>query len=71
MTYEQFRTIIWLVGVPIIVALLVQIVKRVRAINAEHQRLLEEEAQQSKNPYAEMARMYEARELLDRTKRRR
>ena len=69
MTYETFRALVYCIGVPIIIALLVSAIRRIRAINAEHQRLLKEEAEQAKNPYADMARMYEARELLDRAKK--
>jgi hypothetical protein len=68
-TYETLRLVVWVVGVPIIVALLVSIVRRVRAIRDLDQRLRDEEEQQAKNPYAEMARMYEAQELLERARR--
>jgi len=70
-TYETVRLIVWAIGVPIIIALVVSIVRRVRAIQALDAKLREEEEQQAKNPYADMARMYEAQELLERTRRRR
>jgi hypothetical protein len=57
------------VGVPLIIALLIRIVRRVRDIRELDQRLRDEEEQQAKNPYAEMARMYEAQELLERARR--
>jgi hypothetical protein len=68
-TYETLRLIVWAVGVPIIIALIVSIVRRVRAIRELDAKLRAEEAQQAKNPYADMARMYETQELLERARR--
>jgi hypothetical protein len=68
-SYETLRLIVWVFGLPIIIALLIRIIRRVRAIHELDARLREEEEQQAKNPYGEMARMYEAQELLERTRR--
>ncbi len=68
-TYENIRLFVWLVGVPVILFLLWNTVRRVRAIRELDARLREEEAQNARNPYADMAQMYEARELLERARR--
>lgn len=65
MRYETFRLIVYAVGVPIIVFLIVSIVRRVRAISALDAKLREEEAANTQNPYAQMATMYEAQALLN------
>lgn len=67
--YELFRLTVWALGVPIIVLLTVRAVRKVRDIRALHQRLLEEEAAAAKNPYAEMAQLHEAQQLLERARR--
>lgn len=67
--YEVFRLIVYLVGVPIIVYLAVQALRKVRAIRDLDARLREEEAASARNPYAQMARLYEAQELLERARR--
>lgn len=69
-TYEIVRLVVWVIGVPIIVALCVNAVRRGRAVSEEIARVRREaEAQRSKDPYAQMAEVYEARELLDRGRR--
>lgn len=66
MTWWQIISVaVWIVGVPIIGYLLWIIVRRVREINKRIAELREEEAQNATNPYAAMARMYEAQQLLD------
>ncbi len=55
----------WSIGIPIIVWLLVKIVRRSRAISRSIAELREEEAKNAQNPYAAMARMYEAQQLLE------
>jgi len=65
MSYENFRLIVYAVGVPIIVFLIVSIIRRIRAINTLDAKLREEEAANAQNPYAQMAQMYEAQELLN------
>ena len=69
MNYATIRLVVWVIGVPIIVFLIVSIMRRVRAIRDLDARLREEEARNAASPYADMARLYEARELLDRAKR--
>ena len=59
----------WIVGIPIICFLLWRVVCRVKDIRELDTRLRKEEAQNAQNPYADMARMYEAQELLDRVKK--
>lgn len=66
--YTLIRIAVWVIGLPIIILLLVSIGRKLRAITAEHRRLQEEEAQNARNPYAELARMYEAKELLDKAR---
>jgi len=69
-TYEIVRLVVWVIGVPIIIALLVNTVRRTRAVSEEIARVKREaEEQRVKNPYAQMAELYEARELLDRGRR--
>ena len=58
-TFDIVRIVVWVVGIPIIVCLLISIARRTRAIRELDARLREEEAQQQAgNPYAEMARLY-------------
>jgi uncharacterized membrane-anchored protein YhcB (DUF1043 family) len=69
-TYEIVRLVVWVIGVPIIIALLVSSVRRTRAVSEEIARVKREaEEQRVKNPYAQMAELYEARELLDEGRR--
>lgn len=67
--YELFRLAVWAFGVPIIVLLVIRAVRKVRDIRSLHQQLLDEEAAAAKNPYAEMARLHEAQQLLERARR--
>jgi hypothetical protein len=69
--YEWVRLLVYVIGVPIIVLLLRNAARRVRDIKELDARLREEEAQNAKNPYAEMAKAMEARELLERARRER
>lgn len=66
--YEQFRVLVWIVGVPLIAFLVWQISRRLRAIRELDERLRKEEAESPKNPYAEMAKMYEVQEILDKNR---
>ena len=60
-TYETFRLLVWLIGGPIIVLLVLRAARRTRDIRGLHEQLLKEEAEAAvKNPYADMARLYEA-----------
>lgn len=67
--YEILRLVVWLVGVPVIVWLCVRAARQVAAIRKLHEELLREEAASAQNPYAQMARLMEAQELLERAKR--
>jgi len=63
--WKLISDLTWVIGIPIIVWLLVKIVRRSREISRSIAELREEEAKNAQNPYAAMARMYEARELLE------
>ena len=66
--YEIFRLIVYLIGVPIIIYLIVRAVRKVREIQKLDQELREEEARNATNPYADLARMYEIQQLLERAR---
>ncbi len=59
MQLTEVRNVVWLIGVPIIAALLWSIARRIRAIRVLDAKLRAEEAAQnaSRDPYADMARM--------------
>jgi heme exporter protein D len=72
--YEIFTSIpiriaVWVIGVPIIVLLMKSIVRRTRSIAELDRRMKEEEAANAQHPYADMARMYETQQLLDRARK--
>ena len=69
MNYETFRLIVWAIGLPIIVYLAVRAARRWKEIQRLDAELREEEAQAAKDPYASMARMYEVKELIQKSKR--
>ncbi len=62
---EILRIIVWVVGVPIIIYLIWRIIQRVREIERLDAEVRAEEEANAQNPYAAMARMYEAQQLLD------
>jgi hypothetical protein len=68
-TFDSVRVAVWVIGIPVIVALLVSIARRARAVRDEIARVREEAARNPGDPYAQMARLYEARELLDKGRR--
>lgn len=63
--WKLINDLTWSIGIPIIVWLLVKIVRRSREISRSIAELREEEAKNAQNPYAAMARMYEAQQLLE------
>jgi hypothetical protein len=67
--YEWIRLVVYVIGIPIIVLLLRNAARRVRDIKELDAKLREEEAQNAQNPYAQMAKMMDARELLDRARK--
>ena len=69
MSYETFRLLVYLIGVPIIVFLVWRAIVRLRAIRQLDAELREEEAHAAKDPYANMAKMYEVQELIQKSKR--
>jgi hypothetical protein len=68
-TYELVRLFTYLIGVPIIIYLCVSIVRRLRSIRELDKKLREEEEAASRDPYAQLARSMEAKELLRRASR--
>ena len=68
MSYETFRLIVWAIGFPIIVYLIRRAVLRWKEIQCLDAELREEEALAAKDPYASMARMYEVKELIQKSK---
>ena len=69
MNYETFRLIVWFLGLPIIVYLTWRAAQRLKAIRRLDAELREEEARAAKDPYANMARLYEAEQLLQQSRR--
>ena len=63
--WDVFRLAVWVIGVPVIVFLVWCIIQRVRAIHKLDAEVRAEEEANAHNPYAAMARMYEAQQLLD------
>lgn len=58
-TYEHVRILIWVFGIPTIVALSVRAARRVRAIRQRHLELLEEAKRNPQDPYTQLAQLYE------------
>ena len=67
--YEWVRLTVWIVGVPIIILLCVSAVRKVRAIGELDAYLKAEAERNRQNPYAQMAELLEAQELLKPAKR--
>lgn len=66
--YEILRAVVWAIGLPIIIWLCVNAARKVQAIRVLDTRLKEEAERNKKNPYAQMAELYEAREILEKAK---
>lgn len=62
---EVIRIIVWGVGIPIIIYLIWRIIQRVREIERLDAEVRAEEEANAHNPYAAMAKMYEAQKLLE------
>ena len=62
---EIIRILVWGIGLPIIVYLIVRIIQRVRDIQELDAQVRAEEEANRQNPYADMARMYEVQQLLE------
>ena len=67
--YNSLRVIVWAIGVPVIVWLVVSIVRRTRAISQRIAEVRAEEAQNARNPYAQMAALYEQEEARKQLKK--
>lgn len=67
--YEILRAVVWAVGLPIIVWLCVNAGRKLQAIRVLDARLKEEAERNKRNPYAQMAELYEAQQLMDSSKR--
>lgn len=65
MSYEVFRAIVWIVGLPIIGYLGWQAVGKLRAIRRLDAELREEEAKNPKDPYLRMAELFEEQKRDD------
>jgi hypothetical protein len=63
--YETFRFVVWAIGLPVILFLVVRLIRQVRAIRKLDAQLREEEARNAANPYYQMSRLYEAEKLLE------
>lgn len=67
--YEILRAVVWAVGLPIIIYLCVNAARKMREIRVLDAKLKEEAERNKKNPYAQMAELYEAQQMLDEGKR--
>lgn len=66
--YETLRFVVWTIGLPIIVYLIVRLIRQVRAIRALDAELREEERRNAANPYYQMSRLYEAEKLVEKNR---
>ena len=57
--YENLRIVIWVFGIPTIIALTVRAVKKVRAIRQRHEELLAEEAANPRNSLQALSELYQ------------
>ena len=65
--YEIFRLVVYVIGVPIIIYLIVNAVRKLRDIRALDAKLRAEAEANKQNPYAQMAQLLEernAREMM-------
>jgi hypothetical protein len=68
--WNLVRIVTWAVGVPVIVWLTLRAVGTWRRIQRLHEELLREEAQNPKDPYARLAEIESAKQLLQGNRRR-
>jgi hypothetical protein len=66
--YEILRAVVWAIGLPIIIWLCLNAARKMREIRVLDAKLKEEAERNKKNPYAQMAELYEAQELLEKAK---
>lgn len=66
--YEILRAVVWAVGLPIIIWLCRNASRKMREIRVLDAKLKEEAERNKKNPYAQMAELYEAQEILEKAK---
>jgi hypothetical protein len=59
MSYEVFRAIVWMLGLPVIVYLAWQAGGKLRAIRRRDAELREEEARNPKDPYLRLAELFD------------
>ena len=62
--------LVWIIGVPIIIILVIMIVRRVIALNAAIREQFEENAKGVKDPYAKMAAVANVQAAIDEEMRR-
>lgn len=67
--YQWFRLAVYGIGLPIIVYLILSVGRRIRAIRELDARLRAEDQRGIADPYAGMARIHEAQEILQRARR--
>lgn len=66
--YEHFRIAVWVFGIPVIIALTVRAIRKVRAIRQRHEELLEEAERNPQNPHQALAELYAEPEKLPKIK---
>ena len=57
-TYEHIRILIWVFGIPTILALLVRAIRKAREIRRRHEELLEEEKANPQQAFAQLSQLY-------------
>lgn len=57
-SYEHLRILIWVFGIPTIIALTVRAIRKVRAIRHRHEALLEEAKANPQDAYGQLAELY-------------
>jgi hypothetical protein len=70
MSYGRIMLFVYLIALPIAAYLILNIVRRLRAIRELDARMRREEVGRAFDPYAAMTQPYEVEELLTRTPRR-
>ncbi len=63
--YEILRAVVWAIGLPIIIWLCINASRKMRDIRLLDAKLKAEAERNRQNPYAQMAEIMQARELLD------
>ena len=56
--YENLRIVVWVFGIPTIIALTVRAIRKMRAIRQRHEELLAEAERNPQNPHQALAELY-------------